>query len=89
MLRLQYKRSSSHKVFLKNVALKSSGKITSSRRFSSREFSMDISSFPDIPTTGIYKCEVSLEGPSFSSVQSESYMLVVCRFKISFSPALN
>jgi hypothetical protein len=32
-------------------------------------------------TLGLYKCEVSLEGPSFSSVQGESYMLVVCKYK--------
>ncbi|KAG5669709.1 hypothetical protein PVAND_000005 [Polypedilum vanderplanki] len=49
-IKVDHKRSNSHKVFLRNVSLKSSG---------------------------IYKCEVSLEGPSFSSVQASEYMLVV------------
>ncbi|XP_070505623.1 uncharacterized protein [Chironomus tepperi] len=49
-IKVDHKRSNSHKVFLRNVSLKSSG---------------------------LYKCEVSLEGPSFSSVHGESYMLVV------------
>lgn len=32
-------------------------------------------------TSGLYRCEVSAEAPSFSSAQSESRLEVVCKLK--------
>lgn len=34
----------------------------------------------NLKSSGLYKCEVSAEGPSFGSGESEARMEVVCKF---------
>lgn len=86
---MQLKRSNSSKVFLRNVSIKSSGK----REFSSFALPSPWINFSLLSShsccfccccwlLGLYKCEVSLEGPSFSSVHGESYLLVVCKYRV-------
>ena len=38
----------------------------------------------DLRSTGVYRCEVSAEGPSFSSVQGGGRMTVVRKFVMKF-----